>query len=69
MPKMKNRSAMNEELKLLDDKTTDLAGRDEEKGDPCEIPNFLFMKWDGDYCLYCRVYLVYFAWVWAFTYT
>jgi hypothetical protein len=35
---MNNRSAMNEELKLPDDKAADPAARDEEEGDPYAIP-------------------------------
>jgi hypothetical protein len=43
---------MNEESKLPDDKAAYPAGRDEEEGDPCEIPNFLLTKYKGNYGLY-----------------
>ncbi len=49
MPRMKNRSGMNETSKLPDDKAADPAGRDEEEGDPCEIPNFLLTKYKANY--------------------
>jgi hypothetical protein len=40
---------MKENSNLPDDKAADPAGRDEEEGDPCEIPNFLLTKYKGNY--------------------